>query len=312
MSSREETLEQLYASLGLAGHTSWEEGTAHIEIHQNRVLGAHLVPGLAVDADERADGVEARIRVEKGAALEKPVQICFGVLPESGRQHIVLDVAMEENASASFIAYCTFPNARRVVHEMDAKLRIAPGARYEYFERHVHGPGGGVRVIPKAEIEVGEGARFKTEFELVKGRVGEMEIDYLITAGARSVAEMVARVRGRGDDRISIRETAHLVGEGARGALTSHLALRDTARAEIYNEIRASAPYARGHVDCKEIIQGEAVARAVPVVEVSHPRAHVTHEAALGSVDTKQLETLMSRGLDEDEASELIIQGMLS
>jgi hypothetical protein len=169
-----------------------------------------------------------------------------------------------------------------------------------------------VRVVPKAEIVVGEEARFKTEFELIKGRVGEMEIDYLITAHARSVAEMVARVRGRGDDSISIRETAHLVGEDARGALTSHLALRDTARAEIYNEIRASAPGARGHVDCKEIIQDEAVARAVPVVEVSHPKAHVTHEAALGSVDKKQLETLMSRGLDEDEASELIIQGMLS
>ncbi len=38
----------------------------------------------------------------------------------------------------------------------------------------------------------------------------------------------------------------------------------------------------------------------------------MTHEAAIGSVDTKQLETLMARGLDEDAASELIIQGLLS
>ena len=34
--------------------------------------------------------------------------------------------------------------------------------------------------------------------------------------------------------------------------------------------------------------------------------------AAIGSVDSKQLRTLMSRGLTEDEAVELIIEGLLS
>jgi Fe-S cluster assembly scaffold protein SufB len=51
---------------------------------------------------------------------------------------------------------------------------------------------------------------------------------------------------------------------------------------------------------------------AVPIVEVHHPRAHITHEAAIGSVDNKQLETLMSRGLSEDDAVETIINGLLS
>ena len=65
-------------------------------------------------------------------------------------------------------------------------------------------------------------------------------------------------------------------------------------------------------MDCKEIVQDRAVAKAVPVVEVSHPLAHITHEAAIGSVDSKQLQTLMSRGLTEDEATDLIIEGLLS
>jgi Fe-S cluster assembly scaffold protein SufB len=47
-------------------------------------------------------------------------------------------------------------------------------------------------------------------------------------------------------------------------------------------------------------------------VEVLHPKAHVTHEAAIGSVDNKQLETLMSRGLSEDDAVDVIINGLLS
>ena len=114
------------------------------------------------------------------------------------------------------------------------------------------------------------------------------------------------------DDVIKIREEEHLIGERARGVLRSRVAVRNNARAEIYNRIVATAPFSRGHVDCKEIIKDGATATAISVVEVRHPKAHVTHEASIGSVDRKQLETLMSRGLSEDEATEIIIEGLLS
>ena len=94
--------------------------------------------------------------------------------------------------------------------------------------------------------------------------------------------------------------------------MTSKIAVRDNARAEVYNKLTASGAYARGHVDCKEILQDNGVATAIPIVEVSHPKAHITHEAAIGSVDNKQLETLMSRGLTEDDAVEMIINGLLA
>jgi hypothetical protein len=94
--------------------------------------------------------------------------------------------------------------------------------------------------------------------------------------------------------------------------LRTNIAVREEARAEIKNTLIASAPFARGHVDCKEIVQDRAIATAIPIVEVHHPKAHVTHEASIGSVDSKQLETLMSRGLSEDDATHLIIEGLLS
>lgn len=42
----------------------------------------------------------------------------------------------------------------------------------------------------------------------------------------------------------------------------------------------------------------------------------VTHEAAIGSIDRKQMETLMAKGLDEDEAVgydiyDIIVRGIL-
>jgi hypothetical protein len=37
----------------------------------------------------------------------------------------------------------------------------------------------------------------------------------------------------------------------------------------------------------------------------------VTHEAAVGTVDQKQLETLMAHGLTPDEAVDVVISGLL-
>lgn len=309
--SDQDVVEQLLQSIGMHS-AAFGDDVARIQVHHNKVLGLHLVPGLHVEADEREDGIDAQIRVAAGARIAKPIHVCFGMLPESGLQHIVLDIEIGEEAKISMLAHCTFPNARQVVHKMDARIRVCPGADYAYLERHVHGPYGGVVVVPKADVTVHDNARFRTEFELIKGRCGRIEFDYLATCQANSVLEMVARLRGREDDQILLKETGRLVGEYSRAVLTSHIALQDNARAEVCNELTASANGARGHVDCKEIVQGNALARAVPIVQVNHPGAHVTHEAAIGSVDSKQLQTLMSRGLTEDQATNLIIEALLS
>jgi Fe-S cluster assembly scaffold protein SufB len=60
-----------------------------------------------------------------------------------------------------------------------------------------------------------------------------------------------------------------------------------------------------------EIVKDRAVARAVPIVSVNNPLAKVTHEAAIGSVDKRQMETLMAHGLSPDEAVDVIVKGIL-
>ncbi|GAG95131.1 unnamed protein product, partial [marine sediment metagenome] len=54
-----------------------------------------------------------------------------------------------------------------------------------------------------------------------------------------------------------------------------------------------------------------AKARAIPIVSVTHELAKVTHEAAIGRVSKKQIETLMARGLEEEKAIDLVVSGML-
>jgi hypothetical protein len=284
---------------------------AHLVIGLNEVITSRTVDGLDVQTEPFEDGVRIVVDLAENTRLPKPVHMCFGLLQEQGIQKIDLAMTIGARSAIDIVAHCVFPNATDVQHLMDAAIEIGPHARYSYFERHIHSDNGGVKVVPKAAITLRENARFKTDFELIEGRVGSIDIDYDCTCGPRSVLEMNARVSGKGDDRIAIRETGHLLGEYARGVLTSRVAVQDEARADVYNKLTATAAHARGHVDCKEILKDRGVATATPIVEVHHPKAHITHEAALGSVDTRQLETLMARGLDEDQASDLIIDGLL-
>jgi Fe-S cluster assembly scaffold protein SufB len=307
----QEIIQRLYRNTETDVTVLQDPDVAHLTIDYNEVLSSRLVPGLIMDVKELEDGIKADITVEEGTVIEKDVHLCFGVIAKTGVQRIVMNVAVQKNAKMKVLAHCIFPNAVDLKHIMDANITIDDGAEYSYFERHIHGPAGGIEVYPKAVVTLGKKARFKTEFELVKGRVGLIDIDYETNCGEESVLEMTARINGSGDDIIKIRETGHLTGEHARGALTTKIAVRDTARAEVYNKMTATAAYARGHVDCKEIVQDKGTATAIPIVEVNHPKAHITHEAAIGSVDSKQLQTLMSRGLTEDEAVELIIEGLL-
>ncbi len=310
--SKTDTALELLKSLGINIDHVLTEDIAKIQVHQNKVVGLHLVPGLHVQADELDEGIEAEIVIERGVKIEKPVHICFGVLPEEGLQKVKLHIRAEENSKAMILAHCTFPNARKVKHIMDAEIEISPYAHYAYFERHVHGPKGGVDVIPNAKIHVQEGAEFSTEFELIKGSAGNINFQYEVKADAKSKTEMTARISGTDEDRIHLQEIVHLLGEYSTGVIVSHIALKHNAIAEVENTLVAHAPFSRGHVDCKEIVVGNAQAKAVPVVLVKNPTAHVTHEAAIGSVDAKQLVTLMAHGLNEEEATDLIIEGLLS
>jgi len=289
-----------------------DSDTPHMVLEQDRVLGKHEVDGIIMDAKKLDDNtVDVKLVVQEGYKIKKPLHMCFGVLPKEGLQKIIMNVEVEKNAQIKVMSDCVFPNATKVKHVMEAQIHLAENASYEYEENHFHGETGGVEVIAKSDIVMDKNSELLTLFTLRKGRVGKIEFDYEAELADNAKVEMLARISGYADDIVSIREAAHLNGANARGLLDSKIAMKDDARAEIFNELTASAPDAKGHVDCTEIIKDNAVARAVPIVEVRHPEAKVTHEAAIGSVDSDQLQTLMARGLNEEEASDIIIQGLL-
>lgn len=285
---------------------------AGLAVSLNRILRCREIPGLRIEGEETPNGARARIAVAPGMQIAQPVHLCFGVLPEEGLQEIVSEFEIGEGARVSFMAHCAFPNALRVQHLMRARIRVGRDAWMEYGETHYHGPQGGVELFPVAHILVGEGGFYRSTFKLVEGAAGVVRLDYVAELERDAVCELDVKVYGKGRDSIVVKESLTLNGENARGLAKTRIVASDRCTSEVIGEVTGNAPFARGHVDCVEILTGqEARASAIPKLLVNDQRAKLTHEAAIGSVDKKQIDTLMARGLSEEEAIDVIVRGML-
>jgi Fe-S cluster assembly scaffold protein SufB len=306
-------LEKLLEALGKSGgdrNVVADPATAHLMVEGNKILSGRDVEGLQVAANSTGDGITARVLVTRGTRIGNPVHLCFGMV-HSGLQKIDIRVRLEEGSSAHFIAHCLFPDPRDVKHLMEGEIDIGEGAEMRHSETHFHGPSGAMEVIPKARIRIGKNGRYVGDFNLTAGRVGRLAIDYAVEAGENAIAELTARVYGHGTDSIFIREQVSLDGANVRSLIKTRIALEDDAEAEVTGITEGNAPVVRGHVDCMELVRDRAVARAVPIVNVTHPLAKVTHEAAIGSVDRHQMKTLMAHGLSPEEAVDIIVRGIL-
>jgi len=285
---------------------------ASFVVSGNKVLSSNSVPGVVLEGQETETGVRAYVKVEPGTKVPFPVHLCFGVLPQEGLQEIISEFEVGEGAKVKFLAHCFFPNAANVRHIMDSRVHVGQGAEMEYSETHFHGRRGGTEVVPRTQVEVEAGGRFRNQFKLVTGRVGRLDIDLEARLMERAVCDLEVKVYGKEDDEIKVKESVYLDGTGSRGLVRSRIVVTEEARSEVLGEIVGNAPFTRGHVDCVEIVQGErAKAKALPLLQVSDPTAKLTHEAAIGSVDKRQVQTLMARGLSEEEAVDVIVEGLL-
>ncbi|MFW6022799.1 MAG: SufB/SufD family protein [Halanaerobiaceae bacterium] len=306
-----EGLIDAYEKSGGDGDVFKNSENAFLLINADKVIGANEVEGLEIETEEIENGIKVNITVKKGAKLKKPMHVCFGVTHKEGIQHIVSDYLLEEGAEAHLLAHCSFPKAEEVVHKMDAVIRLEKDAVLSYNEVHYHGPDAGIEVLPRTRAELGENAYFYNEFKLVKGLVGKLDLDYEVDLGENAVTELISKVYGKKDDNIRIKETFNLNGKGSRGIAKTRIFAADDTVSEVIGEAYGNAPYVKGHIDCVEVVKGNAEVSAIPIIKVKDEMAELTHEASIGRINKKQLDTLIARGLSEDEATDLIVNGML-
>lgn len=289
------------------------DNQGHFYVSGDRVISSQELKNVELRSRETSKGVEAEVLIRKGAKIEEPLFFCFGILEKKQDQFIIPNITVEEGAEVEIIAHCSFPHAQEARHDMEAKFQVGKNAKFSYQEHHYHGKNSGAQVYPKLKFDMKEGSEFYSNFVLTQGTVGQTRIELEGDLGKRSKADIESKVLGKSKkDQVEIIDKINLKGAGSKGLIKMRAAAQNGGKVLMQGETYASAPDAFGHVDCQEIVVGKnSSARAVPIVEVSHDQARVTHEASVGKINQKELETLMTRGLDEEEATELIINSMM-
>ena len=301
----------LLNSTGTDSSVLTDDNTAHIVADGQNLLSQQGVPGVQIVIKESPTVIIAGITIARETKVANPIHLCFGMLQRVGTQNFRINIKLEPNAQANFIAHGLFSNVEFAQHVMDKHVEIDEGAKAHFTDSHFHGVSGGIEVVTKGNVKVGKHGQFVSDFSLITGRVGKLDLEYSVRADDHAVVELSSRIFGHASDVIKLNEDISLDGKFSRSVIKSRVALEDEAIAEVTGTTAGNAEGARGHMDCMEIIKDKAIGQSTPIVKVSHPLAKITHEAAIGTVDKLQLETLIAHGLSPEQAVDIIVLGLL-
>ena len=101
-----------------------------------------------------------------------------------------------------------------------------------------------------------------------------------------------------------------LLGKGSGVEVVSHSVARDNSVQEFKSDVIGKNE-CFGHVECDGILLDNARIISQPKVDAVCKDAALVHEAAIGKIAGDELVKLMTLGLSQKEAEEVIIQGFL-
>ena len=107
-------------------------------------------------------------------------------------------------------------------------------------------------------------------------------------------------------------QTAHsdmdvfLEGENAVAQIISRSVAREDS-IQVFHPRAIGSAACKAHIQCDSIIMDRAQVRSIPEIGALHVDAQIIHEAAIGRINNDQLIKLMTFGLSEEEAEEVII-----
>ena len=301
----------LLNSAGTNSRILQDQNTAHIAVDGQVMLSKQTIPGVKIEIVQHTNLTIARITVTSHTQVPNPVHLCFSMLQKVGRQNFRIHIILEPYAKVSFISHGLFTTVDTAKHIMDKTIEIGEGASLSFTDSHFHSLSGGIEVLSSAKIKVDKQGYYFSDFSLTTGHVGKLYLDYSVEAEEHAVVELTSRVFGHANDEIKMSEKVSLNGRFSHSVIKSRIALEGEANAVITGITEGYAEGARGHMDCLEIIKDKAEGQSIPVVKVCHPLAKITHEAAIGTIDNKQLETLIVHGLSPEQATDLIVLGIL-
>ncbi len=250
------------------------------------------------------------IRSAPGAKIEDPVQSCLYISEEGLSQHVHNVVIAEEDSEMHIITGCaTAPNLRRGLHVGISEFYVKKNATLHFTM--IHHWGEQIQVRPRSVIHVEEGGTVVSNY-ISLSPVGSLQM-YPVTYldGKDSVARFNSILVAPEGCELDVGSKVVLGHPGARAEIISRaITIGGTiiARGEMDGRVEG----VKGHLECKGLILKDGIMHAVPELIGRVPGIDMSHEAAVGKIDQREIEYLMARGLDEETAVSTIVRGFLN
>lgn len=250
------------------------------------------------------------IRARKGCKIEAPVQSCLFIKGSGVGQNVHNVVVVEEGAEMHIITGCaTAHGTREVAHLGISEFHVHKGGKLTFTMIHNWGEDAAVR--PRSSGILEEDAVFLSNYVLLKP-VSDLQMYPTIQLnGKGSVARFNSVIVAPKGSYVDTGNRILLNAPDTRGEI---IARTMTTGGTIINRghIAGHNVPARGHLECKGLILGGGIIHAIPELEATIDGVELSHEAAVGKIAQEEIEYLMARGLDEEEATSTIVRGFLN
>jgi len=250
------------------------------------------------------------IRSQKGVKSKHPVQACLYIEKEGFSQNVHNIVIAEEGSELHIITGCaTAPHLVSGLHIGVSEFYVKKGARLVFTM--IHDWGEKVNVRPRTVTQVEAGGVIISNFISLRP-VGSLQMfptTYLNGEGAVARFNSVL-VAGVGSH-LDVGSRVIMNAPGTRAEIISRgISVGGTiiARGDLVGKVAGI----KAHLECKGLILKNGLMHAIPELKGHVPGVEMSHEAAVGKIDQREIEYLMARGLNEEEAIAAIVRGFIN
>lgn len=248
--------------------------------------------------------------VPAGVHVDLPLQAYFRINAEKMGQFERTLIIAEEGSSVQYVEGCTAPTySSESLHSAVVEIIVKKNARVRYTT--IQNWAKTVYNLVTKRAAAYEGALM----EWVDGNLGSKITQkypsvYLMEPGARAeILSLAFAAKGQHQDaggkaiHVAPNTSSRIISKSIskEGGRTSYRGL-----VQVYK----GAVNVKSHVVCDALILDEqSRSDTYPTMKVEEPRSEIEHEATVSKIGEDQLFYLMSRGLSENEARGLIVNG---
>ena len=252
------------------------------------------------------------IYVPPGVHVDMPLQAYFRINSENAGQFERTLIIADEGASLHYVEGCSAPvYSGDSLHSAVVELIAKPGSRIRYTTIQNWSPNVYNLVTKRARAET------EATVEWIDGNLGSkltMKYPAVVMVGPKAHGEVLSvAYAGAGQHQDAGAKMTHAAPE-TTSIIDSKSISKDGGRTTYRGLVRVDegAHSVRSHVRCDALILDEqSRSDTYPYMEVESKDARIGHEATVSKVGEDQLFYLMSRGLTEQEAAAMIVNGFI-